>query len=67
METIWTCSLGLENGVYHYASYEHALEQRGTFLAADQKPQVLIGLSSILWREAWKYGERAYRCVWTAS
>jgi len=54
---------GLENGVYHYAPHEHALEQRGTYMASDQKPQVLIGLSSILWREAWKYGERAFRYV----
>ncbi|MEK6676517.1 MAG: SagB/ThcOx family dehydrogenase [Planctomycetota bacterium] len=57
------------SGVFHYAPMEHALERRcdihvdvwyelmnalpcGTFLA---------GLSSIHWREAWKYGERAYR------
>ncbi len=56
-------------GVFHYAPKDHLLERRceiggdvwdrlidgfpgGTFLA---------GLSSIHWREAWKYGERAYR------
>ena len=50
---------GLGAGVYHYTSLEHALEKRvaivedGTFL--------LVGLSSIHWREAWKYGERAFR------
>ncbi len=56
-------------GVYHYASKEHGLELR-----ADLDPSVwagltarfpegsfLVGLSSILWREAWKYGERAFR------
>ncbi len=55
---------GIDNitaGVYHYHSYLHCLEQRCAFdtpLAADS---LLIGLSSIHWREAWKYGERAYR------
>ncbi len=56
-------------GVFHYAPRDHLLERRcdilpgvwdslakgfphGTFLA---------GLSSIHWRESWKYGERAYR------
>jgi SagB-type dehydrogenase family enzyme len=40
-------------------------EQRGggTFemgLASDPAPIVFV-LTSIVWREAWKYGERAYR------
>jgi SagB-type dehydrogenase family enzyme len=56
-------------GVYHYASREHALEQRcslspDTWLAliGRSKPGgFIVGLSSIHWREAWKYGERAYR------
>jgi SagB-type dehydrogenase family enzyme len=53
-------------GVYHYASREHALERRSTLEAQhlqDLLPgsSVLIGLSSIHWREAWKYGERAFR------
>ena len=53
-------------GVYHYASREHALEQRSTVDAHHLRellPQscALIGLSSIHWREAWKYGERAFR------
>lgn len=51
----------IESGVYHYVSHDHSLEQRCRF--ADQSPDscLLIGLSSIHWREAWKYGERAYR------
>jgi SagB-type dehydrogenase family enzyme len=48
--------------VYHYAADRHALEQRCAFgsdvLAGDV---LLIGLTSIHWREAWKYGERAFR------
>lgn len=56
-------------GVYHYASKEHGLELRADFdpmvwaaLMADFPPSsFLVGLSSIFWREAWKYGERAFR------
>src|ERR1019366_9318441 len=39
------------------------LRGRGAFemrLASSQAPIVFI-LTSIVWREAWKYGERAYR------
>ena len=53
--------------VCHYAPREHALEER--CLLADgpwrdvtgERPILLVGLTSILWREAWKYGERAFR------
>jgi SagB-type dehydrogenase family enzyme len=48
-------------GVYHYHSYLHCLEQRCAFATAPPADSLLIGLSSIHWREAWKYGERAYR------
>ena len=52
----------LSSGVYHYLSRDHQLEQRCRFnrspLPGDT---LLIGISSIQWREAWKYGERAYR------
>lgn len=50
---------GIENGVHHYVSHDHILELRCRF---DPKPRgLLMGLSSIHWREAWKYGERAFR------
>jgi len=54
---------GLPAGVYHYVSYDHILEQRCVFPTRDPfvEPFLLIGLSSVIWREAWKYGERAYR------
>jgi SagB-type dehydrogenase family enzyme len=56
-------------GLYHYSPYEHALEVRATLsdsdwseLTCDLPPGALfIGLTSILWRESWKYGERAFR------
>lgn len=54
---------GLNDGVYHYAPKEHALELRAQLDTQDNSPFCLIGLSSIVWREAWKYGERAYRYV----
>jgi SagB-type dehydrogenase family enzyme len=50
---------GIENGVHHYVSLDHALELRCRFNPTFRG--LLIGLSSILWREAWKYGERAFR------
>jgi SagB-type dehydrogenase family enzyme len=60
--------VSLGDGVYHYAPHEHALEHRCEFstpkeAAAEAPAGILIGLSSIAWREAWKYGERAYRYV----
>ncbi len=55
--------------VHHYDVFEHALECR--LPLADSEWQTLVervplgsffvGLASIHWREAWKYGERAYR------
>jgi SagB-type dehydrogenase family enzyme len=56
-------------GVYHYAPKEHGLERRAecpddlyAALMKDFPSQAfLIGLSSVYWREAWKYGERAFR------
>ena len=53
---------GLAAGTYHYVSRDHRLERRQggrpEGLAADT---LLVGLSSVHWREAWKYGERAFR------
>jgi len=55
--------------LYHYAPKEHGLERR-----ADWPPELFarltkdfpedaffIGFTSVHWREAWKYGERAFR------
>lgn len=55
---------GIIDGVHHYVSRDHVLEQRCAFHAgAPTLPAgtFLLGLSAIHWREAWKYGERAYR------
>jgi nitroreductase len=49
----------LDAGVYHYVSHDHALEQRCRAELPFQG--LLVALSSIHWREAWKYGERAFR------
>jgi SagB-type dehydrogenase family enzyme len=50
-------------GVYHYAPLDHALEQRARRLQSARPDAVgfCVGLTSITWREAWKYGERAFR------
>ncbi len=47
--------------VWHYAPKEHALERRAEVAWAPPAGTFLVGLSSIPWREAWKYGERAWR------
>ena len=55
--------------VYHYAPREHALERRAVLDAkrwlelTEPLPEgcFFVGLSSVQWREAWKYGERAFR------
>ncbi len=60
---------GLEAGVYHYVSRDHCFERRCTLreeaanrlVGALPPGALLVGLSSIHWREAWKYGERAFR------
>jgi len=58
----------IRNGrVSHYAPREHALEERCVFADeapaafGDGQPGFLVALTSIHWREAWKYGERAFR------
>lgn len=52
---------GLAAGVYHYVSRDHALERRGVWDAPPELNGIFIGLTSIAWREAWKYGMRAFR------
>ena len=57
--------------VCHYAPKEHALEERCVFQspvartvnvrATGAADHFLVALTSIIWREAWKYGERAFR------
>ncbi len=53
---------GLGDGLYHYLSRDHVLERRcRTDHSAGASSRLWIGLSSVHWREAWKYGERAFR------
>lgn len=60
---------GLTPGLYHYDPLHHALERRAELgeplrrlLFPEHAPAgFLLGLTSIFWREAWKYGERAFR------
>ncbi len=56
-------------GLFHYRPYSHSLElrrrwtpERWSELTRSLPSDVLlVGFSSIYWREAWKYGERAFR------
>lgn len=66
---LWEESVGLPAGVYHYHPLDHALECRAEL--GEWQVQALrhaypdhvgmAGLSSIGWREEWKYGSRAFR------
>jgi nitroreductase len=47
--------------VQHYAPREHALEERCVAAEWPLDQAFLVALTSIHWREAWKYGERAFR------
>ncbi|MGB6546282.1 MAG: SagB/ThcOx family dehydrogenase, partial [Candidatus Acidiferrales bacterium] len=63
---------GVQDGNYHYRADRHALELRsagnwnGVIARALDLPQaagapLIVALTSIFWREAWKYRDRAYR------
>jgi SagB-type dehydrogenase family enzyme len=62
------CTRGLvdwADGLYHYRPSSHMAEQRATGdfvskLTGTAAPLVFV-LTSIAWREAWKYRDRAYR------
>jgi SagB-type dehydrogenase family enzyme len=54
--------------VYHYAADRHAIELRCAFdervwreAFGGRQDVLLVALTSVHWREAWKYGERAFR------
>jgi len=53
------------DGLYHYRPFSHMAEQRALgdleLKLADSSSPIVFVLTSIAWREAWKYGERAYR------
>jgi SagB-type dehydrogenase family enzyme len=63
---------GVDGGLYHYRADRHALElrsrgdwteqiARALVLPWAEESPLIIALTSIFWREAWKYGDRAYR------
>jgi SagB-type dehydrogenase family enzyme len=64
--------VGLDDGLYHYRGDLHALELRRPGGWTQQiagelmipwaaKSSLIVVLTSIFWREAWKYRDRAYR------
>lgn len=60
---------GLDAGLYHYQAEDHSLARRCVYSAgfiSELKASLpaeamLLGLSLVSWREAWKYGDRAWR------
>jgi SagB-type dehydrogenase family enzyme len=63
---------GLGDGLYHYRADRHAIElrspgawtqhlARALKIPLSAEPSLIVGLTSIFWREAWKYRDRAYR------
>jgi len=63
---------GLDDGLYHYRADRHALELRSPgswtqhlahalMIPWAAESSLIVGLTSIFWREAWKYRDRAYR------
>jgi SagB-type dehydrogenase family enzyme len=62
------CTRGLASwpdGLYHYRPSSHMVEQRATGDFAEKflktSVPLIFVLTSIVWREAWKYRDRAYR------
>jgi SagB-type dehydrogenase family enzyme len=57
---------GINPGVHHYSSHDHLLEHRAecdgdAWSSVFAASGFMVALTSIHWREAWKYGVRAYR------
>jgi SagB-type dehydrogenase family enzyme len=58
-----------QSALYHYCPKDHGLEMRTEYdsnsfesiMTDFPQSSFFVGLTSIHWREAWKYGERAYR------
>ena len=71
---------GLPAGVYHYGAHDHALRQlragdfrRVVVAATGDEPataqaSAILVMTSVFWRNAWKYATRAYRhTYWDAG
>lgn len=60
---VWLRSVpDVADGLYHYDPEHHQLECRALHpTSANTEPQVGVVLTSVMWREMWKYGERAFR------
>jgi SagB-type dehydrogenase family enzyme len=52
---------GVGAGLHHYDPEEHALEGRALTAPGADDAWLAVGLTCVMWREAWKYGERAFR------
>ncbi len=67
--TVLPATAGWAAGLYHYRPQDHRLERRCAYpeavdasvFGALPHASFLLGLAAVPWREAWKYGERAWR------
>ena len=49
-------------GLYHYNAQWHQLEKRAELSSSESTEKgFYVVLTSVLWRESWKYGERSFR------
>ncbi|MCC6586768.1 MAG: SagB/ThcOx family dehydrogenase [Bryobacterales bacterium] len=53
--------IATRDALYHYRPSSHELELRATGDYTQGRGEVVFYLTSIFWREAWKYRNRAYR------
>ena len=56
-----TKELEERTALYHYNSYYHELESLYNYDFVPPKESFIVVLSSVIYREMWKYGERCYR------
>ncbi len=56
-----TKNLEERTALYHYNSYNHELESLYNYDFALPDDSFIVVLSSVIYREMWKYGERCYR------
>jgi len=53
--------IGTREALFHYRASAHDMEQRARGDFTFGRGEVVFFLTSIFWREAWKYRQRAYR------
>lgn len=50
-----------QDALYHYQPEDHSLERRADLSTLTLPSGFFVVLTSVVWRETWKYGERSFR------